>query len=254
LPRPAHDVQKLTRSTVQVEIFSDVACPWCAIGKRRFEDALTRFEHRDEVEVRWRSFELDPSAPREKEGDYARLLAEKYRTGREQAQAMIDQMTATAADEGLVFRFDLIRPGRTFDAHRLLHLAIGSGLQDALKERLLTAYLGEGAAIGEPSVLADLAEEVGLERAEVVRVLDGQAYAGAVRADQREAVQLGIRGVPFFVIDRKLGLSGAQPAATILDSLRRVQGERLPVASSDRSAPHGPHEHGADCVDGSCAV
>lgn len=239
---------------MQVEIFSDVACPWCAIGKRRFEAALAQFEHHDEVDVRWRSFELDPSAPARKDGPYDQLLADKYGTSREQAQAMIEQMTATAADDGLAFRFDLIRPGTTFDAHRLLHLAADRGLQDALKERLLTAYLGEGAAIGDRAVLAELAEQAGLERAEVTRVLDGEAYAGAVRADEREAVQLGIRGVPFFVLDRRLGLSGAQPVATILEALRRVQRERTLVTSSGQSVPGGAHEHDAACADGSCAI
>ncbi len=237
-----------------VEIFSDVACPWCAIGKRRFEAALELFEARDTVEVAWRSFELDPGASRTKEGHYAQLLADKYGTSRDEAQRMIDQMTATAAGDGLTFRFDLIRPGNTFDAHRLLHLAAESGRQDALKERLLLAYLGEGAAIGEPDVLTGLATEVGLDTDEVVRVLDGEAYAGAVRGDERDAARLGIRGVPFFVLDRRLALSGAQPVDTVLEALERVHGERLPVSTSGYEASEDEHVHGADCADGSCAI
>lgn len=238
---------------MQIEIFSDVACPWCAIGKRRFETALARFEHREEVDVRWRSFELDPSAPRRREGPYDKLLADKYGSSQAQARAMIDQMTATAADDGLRFRFDLIQPGSTFDAHRLLHLAAESGLQDALKERLLLAYLGEGAAVGEPSVLVGLAQETGLDRAEAARVIEGDAYVDAVRADEREAVRLGIRGVPFFVLDRRLGLSGAQPPATILESLRRVWRERTP-AMAGPSGAEAAHEHDAGCADGHCTI
>lgn len=227
---------------MQVEIWSDVACPWCAVGKRRFEAALDRFAH--PVSVRWRSFELDPSAPAVKAGDYVDLLAAKYGGGRSQAQQMIDRMTEVAAGEGLDFDFSVIRPGNTFDAHRLLHLAADRGIQDAVKERFLVAYLGEGAAIGDRDVLTGLAAEAGLDQDEVALVLGSDKYADDVRADERQAHAHGITGVPFFVVDRRFGISGAQPPEVLAEALRRAH-----VEASPQSVEDGPA-----CVDGVCAV
>lgn len=214
---------------MQIEIWSDVMCPWCAVGKARFEKALAAFPHRDAVTVRWRSFELDPRAPREVEGDLVAALAKKYGRSRAGAQTMVDQMTATGAAEGLEFNFDVARPGNTFDAHRLLHLAAERGLQGALKARLFAAYLTEGEAVGQPVVLQRLAVEVGLDATAVAEVLAGDGFAEAVRADEREAMAMGVRGVPFFVIDRHLGLSGAQPTEVMLDVLQKAWSAR-PVA------------------------
>ncbi|HEY0132659.1 MAG TPA: DsbA family oxidoreductase [Nannocystis sp.] len=205
---------------LRIDVWSDIACPWCHVGKRRLEAALEQFPHRDAVEVVWHSFELDPSAPRTSEAaPYAGRLARKYGTSVADAQQMIDRMTETAARDGLDFHFEKIRPGNTFDAHRLLHLAHTRGLQDALKERLFLAYLGEGEAIGEPEVLARVAVEAGLELDEVRRVLDGDAFAAAVRADEEQARSLGIRGVPFFVFDGRHAVSGAHPSDTLLAAL-----------------------------------
>jgi predicted DsbA family dithiol-disulfide isomerase len=148
---------------VEVEIWSDVACPWCYIGKRRFETALADFEHRDEVRVRWRSFELDSEAPNEREGDRAEHLARKYGMTLEQARAAEQQLTDVAAGEGLDFRFDIARDGNTFDAHRVVHLAESHGLQDAMKERLLRAYFTGGELLSDHDTLVRLATEVGLE-------------------------------------------------------------------------------------------
>ncbi|MBW3621053.1 MAG: DsbA family oxidoreductase [Actinobacteria bacterium] len=236
---------------MQVEIWSDVMCPWCAVGKARFEQALAAFPHADEVEVRWRSFELDPDAPEEKDGEYVSLLASKYGTSPDEAQGMVDTMTATAAAEGLDFRFDRVRPGNTFDAHRLLHLAADRGLQHELKDRFLTAYLTEGEAVGRPDVLQRLASEVGLDEVEVKEVLAGDAYADAVRADERQAMTYGIRGVPFFVLDGRLGVSGAQPAEVLLGALTQAHGQAHPLAMHDHAAGD---DHGDACADGSCAV
>ena len=234
---------------MQVEIWSDVMCPWCAVGKARFERALGEFPHADEVEVRWRSFELDPDAPAEKDGDYVGRLAEKYGTSQVEAQRMIDTMTATGAGEGLDFRFDRVRPGNTFDAHRLLHLAHERGLQHELKERFLTAYLNEGEAVGRADVLRRLATEVGLDEVEVDDVLAGDAYADAVRGDERQAMAYGIRGVPFFVLDGRLGVSGAQPAEALLGALTQAYGPPAPLVTHDHD-----HEVDGPCVDGRCAV
>jgi predicted DsbA family dithiol-disulfide isomerase len=205
-----------------VEIWSDIACPWCYVGKRRFEAALARFERRDDVEVVWRSFELDPAAPRERPVDGATHLAEKYGTTRERALEMHRHMTEVAAGEGLEFRFDRARGGNTFDAHRLLHLAAEHGLQDAMKERLMRAYLSEGEPIGDPAALERLAVEAGLPPEAVAEVLATDRFAAEVRADERTAAELGIHAVPFFVVDRALGASGAQPPEVLGELL--VQG------------------------------
>ncbi len=209
---------------LRIDIWSDIACPWCYVGKRRLEQALARFSHRDDVEVVWRAFELDPSAPRvrDTQQSYAERLGRKYGTTPAQAQVMIDRMVDTAAGDGLALRFDHIRPGNTFDAHRLLHLAHERGVQDALKERLLRAYLTEGQAIGEPDVLAPLAREVGLDEREVADLLAGDRCAAEVRQDEALARELGITGVPFFVLAGRLGVSGAQPTDVLLGALDRA--------------------------------
>src|SRR3954471_20622819 len=206
---------------MNVEIWSDIACPWCYVGKRRFEAALAGFEHRDEVTVTWRSFELDPAAPRERGGDRATHLAEKNGTARERALEMQRHMTDVAATEGLEFRFDRARSGSTFDAHRLVDLAAAHGAQDAMKERLMRAYLTEGELIGDPAVLSRLAAEVGLPADEVAELLAGERFAAEVREDERTAASFGIHAVPFFVVDRAMGASGAQPAEVFGELLRR---------------------------------
>jgi predicted DsbA family dithiol-disulfide isomerase len=217
---------------LSVEIWSDIACPWCYVGKRRFEAALAGFDHADEVEVTWRSFELDPQAPRERDGDRVDHLARKYGTTREQAQAMHDQMTGIAAGEGLEFRFDIARSGNTFDAHRLTHLAAAHGLQDEMKERLFRAHLSEGEAIGDPAVLERLAVEVGLPADEARDVLGGDRYAGDVRDDEELAASLAITAVPFFVVDRAIAASGAQPPELLRELLERAWAQRSAMSAS----------------------
>ena len=216
---------------MDVEIWSDIACPWCYIGKRRFEAALEQFEHRDDVNVTWRSFELDPAAPPERTGDRAERLAEKYGMTVEQAREAEQQLTGVAASEGLPFRFDIARSGSTFDGHRLVHLAETHGLQDEMKERLLRAYFTEGELMSDHDTLVRLAGEVGLDEQEVRELLAGDRYADAVRADERTAGELGISAVPTFVIDRKLGASGAQPPEALLDLLRQGWAKRSPSSA-----------------------
>ena len=220
---------------MDVEIWSDIACPWCYVGKRRFEAALTRFEHRDDVRVTWRSFELDPSAPREREGDRSARLADKYGMTLEQAQTAERQMTDVAAGEGLDFRFDIARSGLTFDGHRMIHLAAEHDLQDAMKERLLRAYLTDGELISSHAALRRLALEVGLPEDAVDDLLAGEAYADEVRTDEFTASRLGINAVPFFVVDRSLGAAGAQPPEQLLELLRRgwEAGSPLTVATAE---------------------
>ena len=205
---------------MDVEIWSDIACPWCYIGKRRFEAALARFEHRDEVRVVWRSFELDPQAPPERTGDRAEHLARKYGMSLEQAHAAEAQMTETAAGEGLEFRFDLARSGNTFDGHRLIHLARAHDLQDVMKERLLRGYFSEGELMSDHATLVRLAAEVGVPSQEATHALAGDAYGDEVRDEERAAATLGISAVPTFVVDRALGASGAHPPEALLELLR----------------------------------
>lgn len=216
---------------LRIDVWSDIACPWCYVGKRRFEAALERFEHVSDVELHWRSFELDPSAPKQRSSDvpYVERLAKKYGATTERAQAMIDQMTETAKADGLSFRFDRIQPGNTFDAHRLVHLAAEHGLQDAMKEAFFRAYLEEGVAIGDPDAIAAVAIDTGLDADEVQGVLQSDAYASDVRGDEQQAAQLGIRGVPFFVLDRRYAIQGAQSADTVLSVLRKAHQEMAPL-------------------------
>jgi len=206
---------------VNVEIWSDIACPWCYVGKRRFEAALATFEHRDEVTVTWRSFELDPTAPAQRDVDGAAHLAQKYGTSRDEALAMHERMTQTAAADGLEFRFDIARGGNTFDAHRLLHLAAAHGAQDAMKERLMRAYLTEGELMSDAPALERLGIEIGLPEDEVRDLLANDRYADEVREDERTAARIGIQAVPFFVIDRAVGASGAHPPEALLALLRK---------------------------------
>jgi predicted DsbA family dithiol-disulfide isomerase len=214
-----------------LEIWSDVVCPWCYIGKRRIEAALARFPHRDEVEVTYRSFELDPDAPAQHAVSGPERLAEKYGVTVEEARAMNDRVTAVAAEDGLAYRLDIARGGDTFDAHRLLHLAAAHGLQAAAQERLMAAYFTEGEPIADPDALVRLVASVGVPEDEARDVLSGDRYADAVREDEQLGAQLGIRGVPFFVLDRRFGVSGAQPADALLGALEHAWAER-----SDRAA------------------
>jgi len=214
-----------------VEIWSDVVCPWCYIGKRRFEAALAAFEHADEVTVMWRSFELDQEAPKVAEGTATERLAAKYGMSLERAQQLHAEMTERAAQEGLDFRFDLARGGNTFDAHRLIHLAATYGHQAASKERLMRAYFTEGEPIADPETLIRVVAEVGVDPVEARDVLQTDRFAEDVREDELLASQLGIQGVPFFVLDRRYGVSGAQPPEVLVQALERAWGEAVSLSA-----------------------
>jgi predicted DsbA family dithiol-disulfide isomerase len=209
-------------TALRVDVWSDIACPWCYVGKRRIEAALARFPH--EVELVFRSFELDPNAPRTRsDASQAEYLAKKYRVPLAQAQQMIDRMTRTGAEDGIEFRFDRVRSGNTFDAHRVLHLAREKGVQVAAKERFMRGYFSEGVAIGDADAIVPLAVDVGLAESEVRDVLAGDRYAADVRGDEQLAAELGIGGVPFFVIGGRLGVSGAQSPDVLLGALEQVR-------------------------------
>ena len=207
---------------MKIEIWSDVACPWCYVGKRRFERALGEFPHGKDVEVVWRSFELDPSAPQRHEGRQAELLARKYGVPLDRAEAMNANMTAEAKKEGLDFHFERVLVGNTFDAHRLIHFANRNGKRAEMVERLFRAYLTDGEALGDREVLVRLAADIGLDGEAARAALMSNAFADAVRADEERARTFGISGVPFFAIDEKYGVSGAQPSAALLEVLEQA--------------------------------
>lgn len=234
---------------MKVEIWSDVVCPWCYIGKRRFEQALARFAHRDEVEIVWRSFELDPGAPRSTPGSLNDMLAKKMGTTTARAAAMNAHVSQLAAGEGLDYHLDIARPGNTFDAHRLIHLAAAHGKQGEAKERLMRAYFTEGAAIGEREALVALGVELGLPAEDVRAALESDTYAAEVRADENRARMFGISGVPFFAIDERYGISGAQPPELFVQTLEQAWAEAHPLTMVGVAGTDA-----ADCADGSCAI
>ena len=228
---------------MHVEIWSDIACPWCYVGKRRFEAALAAYEHREQVTVTWRSFELDPHAPAQRDEDGATHLAQKYGMSRAEALAMQARMTETAAGDGLRFRFDIARGGNTFDAHRIVHLAAAHGAQEAMQERIMRAYLSEGELISDDATLERLALEVGLPGDEVRDVLSCDRFAAEVREDERTAARIGISAVPFFVVDRAIGASGAHPPEQLLELLRQARAANAPA----QVAAAGGETCAADC-------
>lgn len=220
---------------MKIDIWSDVVCPWCYIGSRNLEQALASFAHADQVEIVWRSFELDPGAPAERQGTYVEHLARKYGTTPEEARTQLDHIVNAGATAGVDLRFDEARPGNSFDAHRLLHLARERGVQRKLTERLFAATFTEGRPIGDRDTLAQLATDVGITEDEARSAFDDEDLAADVRAEESTAHDLGVQGVPFFVFDRRLAVSGAQPPAVMLEVLDRVWREADPDEPGDVS-------------------
>jgi predicted DsbA family dithiol-disulfide isomerase len=207
---------------MKIEIWSDVICPWCYIGKRRFETALADFAQRDEVQVIWRSFELDAKSPRQHPGTLNELLASKYGVSPQEAAAMNARVSGVAAEIGLEYHLANARPGNTFDAHRLLHFAAARQLGDRATERVMHAYFSEALPVGDRAALARLAPEFGIAESDALAMLASDAYADAVRADEARAAGFDISGVPFFVFDEKFGVSGAQPVEMFADALQEA--------------------------------
>jgi len=223
---------------MRVEVFSDIACPWCYIGKTRFERALARYERAGEVEVVWRSFQLAPDAPVADPEPTADHLARKYGVSREGALAMMDRVTREAASEGLEFHLERSLAASTFDAHRVVHLAAARGRGREVMERLMRAYQSEGANVSDRDTLVRLAGEAGLPAEDVREALESGAYADAVEADLDLARRYGVTGVPFFVFDAAAAVSGAQPTEVFLSVLRRLgpQGTPLRTVAEDGAA------------------
>jgi len=214
---------------IRIDVWSDVACPWCYIGKRNLESGMIAFtatQHAVPIELEYHSFELAPDTPVEFTGSEVEFLMSHRGVSAEQARAMIDRVVGIARDAGLVYDYDSLQHTNTIKAHQLLHFAKEHGLQLEMKERLLSAYFVEGRHVGRVEDLADLAAEVGLNRADVIRSLEADDYLEAVAADMQQARQYGINGVPFFVIDGRYGISGAQPPEVFVDVLTRAAADR----------------------------
>ena len=218
---------------LKIDVWSDIACPWCYIGKRRLEAGIAAYAAepgRPPVEVEYHSFQLAPDTPVDFEGSEVDFLVGHKRLSEEQVHGMLGRVTAIAEEEGLHYDFDALRHTNTVKAHQLLHYAKAHGVQLEAKERLLRAYFTEGRHVGRPEDLADLAAELGLDREDVLRSLADDEYLAAVKADERTAVGYGIQGVPFFVIDGRYGLSGAHPARVFTEALATAAAERPAAA------------------------
>lgn len=230
---------------MKVEIWSDVACPFCWIGKRHFEQAVEQLDL-ENLEIEWKSFELDPYAQKEYEDDLYTLLANKYGQAREWAIAACEDMETRGKNIGVEFNFDQIKSTNTFDAHRFLHLTKSKGLQIEAEEALFQAFFRDGKHLGDPEVLLQLGMDLGLDKNEVSKMLNSDQFAKEVRSDEQLGQEFGIRGVPFFVINRKYGISGAQPVQHFMDVLKKAKGEET-VMIIDNS------QEGDSCgIDGQC--
>ncbi|RXZ02318.1 DsbA family oxidoreductase [Fictibacillus sp. S7] len=239
---------------MKVEIWSDYVCPFCYIGKRRFENALSGFEGREQVEVVYKSFELDPSFQKTDQDIHA-VLAQKYGTSYEQGKSMNDQMTERAKDVGLSYDFDRAIPANTFDAHRVSHFAKQNGLLKEVTERILKGYFTEGLDLNDHPTLAKLAGEAGLDEQATLAVLKEGKFAEDVRADEEEGSRLGITGVPFFVFNQKYGVSGAQPEdvfTEVLEKVKKEEQEESPIQLLNQTENQKNKEN--DCSDGSCNI
>ncbi|HYK72061.1 MAG TPA: DsbA family oxidoreductase [Pseudoneobacillus sp.] len=238
---------------MKIEVWSDFVCPFCYIGKRRLEMALEQFPHKNQVEVEFKSFELDPNASVNSGKTIAEALSEKYGMSIEDAKRANVGVGQQAATVGLTFNFDDMKPTNTFDAHRLAKFAQTKGKEKEITEKLLYSYFTESKHLGEIQTLVEIAEAVGLDRQETLAVLeDRNAYANDVRIDEGIAQQYGISGVPYFIINRKYAISGAQPMETFLGALTKVWEEESPAPILQDLSTENAED--ASCVDGSCAV
>lgn len=234
---------------MKIEVWSDFVCPFCYIGKRRLEEALESFPHRENVEVVFRSFELDPNAKKETPLSIHEIIAQKYGISVEEAKRANADIGKQAEAMGLTFRFETMKPTNTFDAHRLAQYAKGKGKLHEVVERLFYAYFTASKRISDRDVLLELAEAAGLDRKETEAVLDDGRYAEQVRHEEAIAAQLGVRGVPFFVLNQKYAISGAQPVEVFRQALEQVWAEEQQSSSLQSLA-----EEGKTCTDGNCAI
>ncbi len=207
---------------MKIDIWSDIMCPFCYIGKRKLEGALLAFEHKEDVQIVWHSFQLDPTIEHEPGKDLYTYLAERKGQTHEWAVKVHNQMTETAKKEGLIYNFDKAVIANSFDAHRLIQLAKTHNLGDVMEERLFKAYFTEGKNISDHNTLMQIGMDAGLRAVEVGEMLNSDSFATAVHEDIMQAQRLGVRGVPFFLLDEQLGISGAQPVEVFADGLQQA--------------------------------
>jgi predicted DsbA family dithiol-disulfide isomerase len=232
---------------MKIEIWSDIACPWCFIGKRRFEKALEKFEHKDQIDVQWRSYQLDPTLPAHFDGTETEYLSQMKGMPQDQVRQMFAHVTEQAAGEGLAYDFDKIVVANSFTAHRFLHLAKAHNLDAQAKEALLSGHFEHGEDIGDVEYLVRTGVVLGLDEAEIREALEGDRYTEDVQKDIAEARALGVTGVPFFVLDRKYGISGAQPTESFSQALAQAWAERNPL-----TVLAGNNDDGATCGPDGC--
>lgn len=234
---------------MNIDIWSDIACPWCYIGKRRFESALAGFEHRDDVTTSWHSFQLDPSLPAHYDGTEIEYLSERKGMPADRVSQMFAQVTEVAAGEGLAYDVDAVVVANSLPGHELLHLAAEHGVAGDVKEALLSAHFEHGQDIGDREVLVRIGTEAGIDADEITGALESGRYRDAVSADVGRARSLGISGVPFFVLDEKYGVSGAQPVELFEQALRTAWAEANPLVMV---APDGGTDADAGLSDVAC--
>ncbi|MBF4692381.1 DsbA family oxidoreductase [Fusibacter ferrireducens] len=237
---------------MKIEVWSDYVCPFCYIGKRRLEEAIQQLDFKSEIEIEFKSFELDPNAPKSYDANIHELIAKKYGITVNQAKANNTQIAAQAKSMGLIYDFEAMKPTNTFDAHRLAHYANAEGTQDKFSERLLRAYFTEGKDLSSYEVLASLAKEVGLDYDQAMKILNSDQYRDAVRRDESDARRLNISGVPYFVINGKYAISGAQPTAVFLQSLKQIRTDEVRVESEISGTSN--NESKGICIDGQCNI
>lgn len=233
---------------MRVEVWSDIACPFCYIGKRRFEAGLEQFTHKDQVQVVYKSFQLNENAKTDMEYDAYDALSARSGMSREEAKAIHERVAEQAEADGLDLRFDTLQLTNTLDAHRLLHFAAQHGKKNEVAELLFKAYFTECKHVGSHETLIAIAVEAGLDPKVIAKVLVSDQFTDEVRADHLEGNRLGVSGVPFYVIDRKYAISGAQPANVFLKALEKTWGESQPLTVPNPTSV----EAGSVCEDGIC--
>lgn len=232
---------------MKIEIWSDFACPFCYIGKTRFEQALEKFEHKKDVEVTYKAYQLNPYAPKTMEGTAYEAFAKGHNMTVSQAKDRFKMFEQNAKSVGLTYNYDIIQMTNTFDAHRLAKYANTKGLEEKLTSRLMKAYFTDGKNLSDINTLVELAREVGLDENESRKILEENNYADEVNAQITEARQVGVQGVPFFVINRKYGVSGAQQTEYFYQALKQIWLEDNPVKSL------GGQDNDASCGDEGCS-
>ncbi len=221
--------ESIRRYIMKIEIWSDFACPFCYIGKTRFEEALSQFEHKDQVEVLYKAYQLNPNAPKVADAPAHVMFAKSHGMSEADAKEKFKMITGMAKQAGLTYHYDKLQMTNTFDAHRLAKLASEKGIEDKLTSVLMKAYFTDGLNLADFDTLVTLVTSVGLDEKEVKEVLESSKYGDTVQNQITEGRTIGVQGVPFFVINRKYGVSGAQQTDYFLQALRQIWAEENPL-------------------------